>query len=1045
MKRNLLLLVIIMITMPIAASAGITGILSGKVVDEKGKPVGGASIRVKGTTRGGNAKLNGTFVISNINSGSYEILVKAVNYKDYTTNVRISADQTTEITIKMVESVVQTKDVVVVGKKDAVMVEKTNIGSTRTVTDVTSVARESVQSVVALTAGVQTSNTGFEVRGGRASETQIRVDGLDVGDQFQGTFGDIGFNYSPTVSSFAVEEVQVLTGGFSAEYGSALGGVVNTVVKTGRTDVYEGFVRWGTDAPGLNGKAGNGLKLMGKNQNTYEFGVGGPIPIMEGTTFFVTGKYAHEQYVNNGLAVIDPFGNNLGQFDHNQSWVQNITGRLKFAFNNISLSIGGQYGISTRERGQWGWMYANDFGVTNIRTENGRTFGDTNFVPESAAKPAVLNNYVNNLFVQINHTLSGNTFYEFRVSTNVNNTDISKRSSFNNPTLLGGIELYKPTDEFSKEADPTNPNKLMAGKDRIIDVFESALVKTRSNDGYYLGDFYQRNHITGYIENGADATNTKNPYGIVGYFNLHGNERNYDYRSSNYLQFDGNFNTVINSSELVKHNIKAGFELRTFVVERFQNSLPWDGSGFYDVYTDDYSNPYADNEVAKRVTEQSKKPINGAVYVQDQISYKNIIFNAGLRFDFIDPNSTYRIPGIGFTPITSDTGFAKTTIKYQISPRVSIAYPITDRSVVNISYGIYYQMPQLNQLFDAFNVDKLRGNELLGDPQIPAQRTNQYEISYNLQLTDDFAFDVTAYYKSNYNQVGTVRYFDDGFSFFQYNVNESGSSRGLEIVLEKRATNNIGLNLNYTLASTTTTASSASTNYNVGIDSYTKKILYPLGESPFDNDRRHQFTGIVDFVWSKDEGPSIGGIKPLENVQLNFVNRFQTGAPYTRLSPKGIVIGENNAERHPSSFRTDMRLSKSFQLKDWFGEGFSNSSIMFFADVTNLFNITNYTRVYARSGDPDQDNDVYDNQQGDFSLTTYYKTASLNNANSFNSQQYDRFGNRFYSSQADANNDGKVTQLESFESYKKYVQDAQSRRTNYQLPRQVNFGVMVQF
>lgn len=248
MKRNLLLLVIMMITMPIVASAGITGILSGKVVDDKGKPVGGASIRVKGTTRGGNAKLNGTFSISNINSGTYEILVKAVNYKDYVTSVRISADQTTEITIKMVESVVQTKEVVVTVESEKKLVNKDKIGSARTSNgeDNTKIARETVQGVVALTAGVQSTGAGFEVRGSRAEETQIRVDGLDVGDQFTGSFGNGGATYSPTVSSFAVEEVQVLTGSYSAEYGNALGGIVNTVVKSGRTDRYEGFARWRT-------------------------------------------------------------------------------------------------------------------------------------------------------------------------------------------------------------------------------------------------------------------------------------------------------------------------------------------------------------------------------------------------------------------------------------------------------------------------------------------------------------------------------------------------------------------------------------------------------------------------------------------------------------------------------------------------------------------------------------------------------------------------------------------------------------------------------
>ena len=147
MKRNLLFLVVVMILSPFAAYAGITGTLSGKVVDEKGKPVAGASIRIKGTNRGGNAKINGTFVISNIPSGSFEVLIKALNYKDYTTSIRISADQTTEISVKMTDGAILVKEIVIDGKKDQPLVNKTDQGTIRKSTgeENIKIARETVQ------------------------------------------------------------------------------------------------------------------------------------------------------------------------------------------------------------------------------------------------------------------------------------------------------------------------------------------------------------------------------------------------------------------------------------------------------------------------------------------------------------------------------------------------------------------------------------------------------------------------------------------------------------------------------------------------------------------------------------------------------------------------------------------------------------------------------------------------------------------------------------------------------------------------------------
>ena len=111
MKRNLLFLIIVMIVCPLSAYAGITGILSGKVVDEKGKAISGASIRILGTTKGGSTKLKGDFLISNITAGNYTVQAKYVGYKLYSTNVRITPDQTTELMIKLVDSNVTSKQV----------------------------------------------------------------------------------------------------------------------------------------------------------------------------------------------------------------------------------------------------------------------------------------------------------------------------------------------------------------------------------------------------------------------------------------------------------------------------------------------------------------------------------------------------------------------------------------------------------------------------------------------------------------------------------------------------------------------------------------------------------------------------------------------------------------------------------------------------------------------------------------------------------------------------------------------------------------------
>ncbi len=1057
MKLRLLALFLCMLTAPLSAIAGLYGTLIGKVTDDKGKPVVGATVRVQGTTRGAFVKADGKYIVVNIPAGTYTVVFKAVNFKDFKANVSISADQTTELNGRMQESTVTSNAVVVDAKKEQNMVSKTQIGSLRSNQgeDNIRVARETVQGIVALNAGVQGTGNGFQIRGSRANETQIRVDGLEVSDRFSGGFGSSGTTYSPTVSNFAVEEVQVLTGGFSAEYGNVIGGFVNTVVKTGRTDRYEGYLRWRRDLPALYGSAGNGVKLMNKDENGFDVGLGGPLQVLENATFFVAGRYSREIYGGASLGVLDPTGNNLGQLPNSETWVRNLTGRMKFNFSDLSVTLGGQVGLTSRERMGWGWLYADDFGVRNQKVDlnTGRlSGGDTIFVPEYAAKLAAVNNVVNNAFIRINQTLSSSSFFEFTVSSNSNNNEVAKRSSFDDPGIFGTIEVYKPQDLYQPRSNTKSelPSEFVNNPDGAIDWFQSAPRTQRTTDGYLFLDIYQRNPLTGYIEDNANSNSTDNPYGLQGFFIRHGNERSFEFRSQNFLQFDGFYNANIEAGDIT-HNFKAGFEVRSYELRRHNNSLPWDGNPFFDIYTDEYGgNIYSKNAINPTLvnerTSNAMKPIEVSGYVQDQIKYKGIIINAGLRFDMTNPNAIYRAKVSNvWLPISSTEGFEEATVKYQVSPRLAITYPVTDRSIFTLAYGVYFQMPNFSYMYDGFNTDRLRGNTIVGNPNMEAQRTNAYQVSYNLQLSDDFAFDMTAYYKDIYNQVGIRNYRVVPDNYQEYAVAEYGSARGIEFTLRKRPTNNIGFNINYTLASVAGTSSSPESNYALQPDPYTGQVTFPLSEFPFNSDRRHTINAIVDFVWGREEGIEIAGMRPLENMTISFTNRFLSGLPYTRLDRRGNPIGEFNAERQPSFFSTDLRITKAFMLQDWFGESMGRTSLQIFADVFNLFNRTEVVAVFSRTQDPDNDGDVLDRMLGDFSPVVWYSQASLANPSTFQPTQYDLYGERLYNTNSDFNKDGLVTQEEKYQAYKNYVEDRKAFRGNYQTPRSAFFGVMINF
>ncbi|MGA1434456.1 MAG: TonB-dependent receptor domain-containing protein, partial [Candidatus Kapaibacteriota bacterium] len=381
----------------------------------------------------------------------------------------------------------------------------------------------------------------------------------------------------------------------------------------------------------------------------------------------------------------------------------------------------------------------------------------------------------------------------------------------------------------------------------------------------------------------------------------------------------------------------------------------------------------------------------------------------------------------------------------QLSPRLAITYPVTDRSIFTLAYGVYFQMPNFSYMYDGFNTDRLRGNTIVGNPNMEAQKTNAFQVSYNLQLTDDFAFDLTAYYKDIYNQVGIRNFRVVPDNYQEYAVAEYGSARGIEFTLRKRPTNHIGFNINYTLASVSGTSSSPESNYALQPDPYTGQVTFPLAEFPFNSDRRHVINAIVDFVWGREEGVEVAGMHPMENMTISLTNRFLSGTPYTRQDRRGNPIGEFNAERQPSFFSTDLRITKAFMLQDWFGESMGRTSLQIFADVFNLFNRTEVVAVFARTQDPDNDGDVLDRMLGDFSPVIWYREANLSNPSSFQPTQYDLYGERLYSEQADFNKDGIVTQEEKYQSYKDWREDRIAFRGNYQTPRSAFFGMMINF
>jgi outer membrane receptor protein involved in Fe transport len=1078
MRKLIVMLILVAMFAPVSIFASIYGVLAGKVVDAEGKGIIGASVFITGTTRGTNVKArDGSFTVTNITAGNYTVRVRAVGKTEKNVNVRISADQTTNINVELKDESVALDSIVVTATSiSAKKVDENSVGSISTMSneELTRSTGSSIADVVGQSAGVSSGSDGYSIRGSRSSETQIRLDGLNMGDQFSGGFGAAGAAYFPMVSTYATEEVQVITGNFSAQYGDAQGGVINSVMRTGRTDKYEGYLEFKSDiVAGYQGNSTNlihengkyklvdgdgGAQYLMRNKKDISLGFGGPLGfINDRTTFYLTianifapdnsGYDLH--YVDGTSAVRSPISGTQSK---------NFEGRLNFGLtNDIKLVLGGKYGlvnnISTNFR--FADVEATPYIDTltgNIDPINGTPVANGIF--QAAGKATALNQFVENAFARLNHTLTDRSYYEFTVAWGANNQEQARRVAGTELNYFTGYQLMQPEDNWIVDADKWSQSAIIGGRnvgDKIIDWASPVSSIGMSKDNACSGTWTRINPLTGFYEGEMYSQATDNPYGRQG-FNYAGGASGFSYQYSNFIQADGNYNLFGVETGKFKHTVKAGFEATYMTMNRHYNGNPYSGSPTYDIYTDKWGgNIYAENDVVYNKTSEPKNEFKLGMYVQDQITYKGIVFNPGIRLDVLDPMSQYRIltpEHPQFIPISSETGFEDASVKIRVSPRININYPITEASYISLSYGQFFQSPAANYLYYFFNMEQMQAGSMVGDPNMEAQQTNQYQVSYQNQLTEELALSVSAYYKDIYNQLGVNTIMTVPDAYYQYAVSEYGSSKGLEVKVDKYLSNYFGLSLNYALAYLTVTATDETSNSSVLLDPYTGKLTFPLAPYYSSNDMRHLVKGNLYFFLGNDEGPTLFNMKPLQNLLISFGPYWHSGTPYTKVSMDGsMYISERNIYRYPSAWNCDLKVSKSFKLSDWFGQSMGKSTIEFVVEVNNLFNRRQPLYVYANTDDPlDDGQGLNYTLQGMFSSTPWYKDATGANPASSSIEQYDNYGNRLYNANSDFDNNGIVTQEEKYQAYKNYYQDITIQsRSNYQAPISVRAGVVVKF
>jgi len=344
---------------------------------------------------------------------------------------------------------------------------------------------------------------------------------------------------------------------------------------------------------------------------------------------------------------------------------------------------------------------------------------------------------------------------------------------------------------------------------------------------------------------------------------------------------------------------------------------------------------YGPKRTAPYLNNYESDPFEASGYVQDKIELPNLVINLGVRFDYLNANAEFRA-----NPLDPST-MIKVESRQQISPRIGIAHPISDRTKLHFAYGHFFQNPDFQFLFENQQYDLNVREPLFGQADLDAQRTIAYEVGIAHQFTDRIGMKVAAYYKDVTGLIGTrysFPYFDGRYVGYTVYVNEDyANMRGLEINFDIRPDRYFSGGVTYTYSVAKGSASSETEQY-PGTQESTQ--LYYL-----DFDKTHVFNSTFTFTIPQNEGPEIFGYKLFQNMDFSLIFKMSSGYPYT---PGGRDVGfvVRNSLRSPSNYAADLMIGKEFY--------FTNSiRLRLFAEIFNLTDHRNILYVYSDTGDPD--------------------------------------------------------------------------------------------
>jgi hypothetical protein len=911
--RKLLLFSILVIHIFFFQAFAQTGKITGIVKDAStGEALIGANVLLEGTTTGAATNVDGYYVIINILPGTYTLRASMVGYAPETVQqVRVNIDQTTEMNFNLKSNAFQTEEVVVIATTPIVQKDVSSSRINLNVAEIENLPTTSLTGVIGLQAGVR---SGLEIRGGSSNQTAFVVNGVTLRDERNNT-PFTGISYS------GIDQVQIQTGGFNAEYGNIRSGIVNVVTKEGSRDKYT-------------------FSFIGRysGASSKHFGASPSDP----------NSYWIRPYVDDAVAWTGTQNGNWDAFTQNQ--YPNFEGWIALAEKTLQNDDPSDDITPEQAQRIFLWEHRRVTDIQQPDYEIDASFGGPIPGGQSLGNLRFFGSYrqTQSMYVV---PLSKDGVNDWLGQVKVT-SDVAPGMKL----MLQGL--------WSKLQGTNNNNAGNPGIFRSPESIASQMNRVSYIDARIYATDYWAPSTVNYSSYGAKFTNVINPTTLY--------EITLSNFRSEYSTNPGRFRdttTLYDISGVLHDEAPFGYAdfpstgingLRMGV--GFSNSRDssiintFTAQGFYQSQIDQYNNikagiefVYTENLVNYASVDKflpsgrsrsvwSNYPIKAAFYVQDKLEFEGMVANLGIRFDYSDPQGEWYV----YDPYTKafasenslgiDTLLAKVAVEKQldVSPRIGISFPISVDSKLYFNYGHFRSMPTPENLFLLRRFSDNNAVTQIADPNNPIPKTIAYELGYEHNLFDEFLLRVAGYYKDVSAQSRLVNYVsrDNKVNYYRSEPNNYQDVRGFELTLTKNRGDWVQGFINYTYDVSTSGNFRFGTYYqNASLqaqyeaqtrDTYQEKPI----PAPYANLN-------LDIFTPQDFGPQLGNVYIFGDLRFSFVSRWSSGYYFTWVGG-GSIPGIVNNVQWKDYWNTDLRISKSFDIM--------GLKLQIFADITNLFN-----------------------------------------------------------------------------------------------------------